>query len=608
MNRIYIEKLSVTGSKTSSHIEFGKNLTIISGPSDTGKSYIYKCIDYLFGAKNSNKPFDPSIGYDTISMKLVRDDGYVIITRRIGSSTISVESTIEGIETSEKYSYKSDSTQSINRVYCALLGLPKDYMVPCNEQGEEKRFTWRTLKDCFMIYEENTEMENSILLPKKTVTSKTSFFSHLLKVLYDQDFSAYSANPDESNKNIRKSALQKYILTQRENISNRSEELTKLLEEIGEPQKNLNDAINDLSSELEKLENDIDIALSDNQKVAADIISVQDKINDYSIRLDRYSELESQYTADIKRLTFIVDNETIEENSNIQLTCPFCDSHVEGHDHQSYIEVSKAELTRIIRSLNDLGLSKNKIENEINSLTNEFNELSQEKQQINNLIYKKLIPQKKEIKQKLIDYQRAIELQNELNIIKKYDAVFDNDLKNLETKVDERRPYKPLQLFMDDFGSKMANNFKEIMTEINYQPVNSSAFDINQFEIIFNGQIKRDHGKGYRALFNSVLILAFRKYINDLEPQSQHNPHFYLIDSPLHGLVLPTEVTDILNVRKGFFRYLATHYHGDQIIILENTDDYELPEIQENQFVKVYKFTGNDNVGRYGFLEDIRRK
>lgn len=608
MNRIYIEKLSVTGSKEPSHIEFGKKLTIISGPSDTGKSYIYKCIDYLFGARNSSKPFDPSIGYDTLSIKLVRDDGYVIVTRKIGSSTLSVESTIDGIETSDKYSYKSDATQSINHVYCTLLGLPKDYMVPFNEQGEEKRFTWRTLKDCFMIFEENTEMENSILLPKKTVISKTFFFSHLLKILYNQDFSAYSANPDEANKSIRKSALQKYILTQRENISNRTEELSKLIEEIGESQNNLNDAINDLSSELEKLEAELNVALGDNQKVAADILSVQDKINDHSIRLDRYSELESQYTADIKRLTFIVDNETIDDKANNHCTCPFCDSHVEGHNHQSYLEVSKAELTRIIRNLNDLGASKKKIQNEKVSLNNELNDLSQERQQINTLIHKNLIPQKKEIKQKLIDYQRAIELQNELNIIKKYDSLFDNDLKNLETKVNERRLYKPLQLFMNDFGTKMADNFKEIMTEINYHPVNSSEFDINQFEISFNGQIKKDHGKGYRALFNTVLVLAFRKYINDLVPKSHHNPHFYFIDSPLHGLVLPTGVTDVMNVRKGFFRYLATHYHSDQIIILENTDDYELPEIQKNQHVKVYKFTGDEKIGRYGFLQEIRRK
>ena len=45
MNRIHIEKLSVTGTKEDSHIEFANNLTIIAGPSDTGKSYIYKCIE-----------------------------------------------------------------------------------------------------------------------------------------------------------------------------------------------------------------------------------------------------------------------------------------------------------------------------------------------------------------------------------------------------------------------------------------------------------------------------------------------------------------------------------------------------------------------------------
>lgn len=67
-------------------------------------------------------------------------------------------------------------------------------------------------------------------------------------------------------------------------------------------------------------------------------------------------------------------------------------------------------------------------------------------------------------------------------------------------------------------------------------------------------------------------------------------------------------IADSLNVRKGFFNYLATHYHGDQIIILENTDDNELPEIQENQYIKVYKFTEDENKGRYGFLEGIRRK
>ena len=607
MNRIYIEKLSVTGTKTPSHIEFGKNLTIIAGPSDTGKSYIYKCIDYLFGANNKNKPFDPSIGYDTISMKLMKDDNYVVITRKIGRNILSVESTIDGIESRSDYSIKPDAVHSINHVYCALLGLPKDYTVPFNDRGEEKRFTWRTFKCCVMVHEDHTEMEGPILLPKKTDISKTFFYSHLLKVLYDQDFSAYSANPDEKNKAIRKSALQKYILSQRDKIKIRTEELNILLNDIGDAQTNLDEAINDLSTELEKLENDINTALNDNREVAGDILVIQDKINGLTMRLNRYEELESQYTADIKRLTFIVDNESIEENGNQEYKCPFCDSHVEGHDHTTYLEASRSELNRIVKYLDDLGTSKQELQNEINSLKNELAELKKEKEEINNLIYKELIPQKKEIKQKLINYQRAIELQNELEIIKKYDTIFDDDLKNLESKVDERRPYKPLQLLLEDFPIKVAENFKEIMTEIHYNPIGDSEFKLDEFEIYFNGQVKRDHGKGYRALFNSVLILALRKYINDLDTPTPHNPHFYFIDSPLHGLMLRSGIEDSLNVRKGFFEYLANHCEGDQIIVIENTDEHELPEIPENENIKVYQFTEDENNGRYGFLEGIRR-
>ena len=42
MCKIKIKYLIASGEKGISKIEFGNNLTIIAGPSDTGKSYIYK--------------------------------------------------------------------------------------------------------------------------------------------------------------------------------------------------------------------------------------------------------------------------------------------------------------------------------------------------------------------------------------------------------------------------------------------------------------------------------------------------------------------------------------------------------------------------------------
>lgn len=47
----YIEKLTVTGSgKTDSTIDLSNGVNIIYGPSNTGKTYIVKCIDYMFGS------------------------------------------------------------------------------------------------------------------------------------------------------------------------------------------------------------------------------------------------------------------------------------------------------------------------------------------------------------------------------------------------------------------------------------------------------------------------------------------------------------------------------------------------------------------------------
>ena len=80
MNRIHINKLIITGEKGISTLEFGEKLTIITGPSDTGKSYIYKCIYYLLGSK-STVPFDSSIGYDTISLVLRRGLEDITLTR-----------------------------------------------------------------------------------------------------------------------------------------------------------------------------------------------------------------------------------------------------------------------------------------------------------------------------------------------------------------------------------------------------------------------------------------------------------------------------------------------------------------------------------------------
>lgn len=124
------------------------------------------------------------------------------------------------------------------------------------------------------------------------------------------------------------------------------------------------------------------------------------------------------------------------------------------------------------------------------------------------------------------------------------------------------------------------------------------------FDIIVNDKPKSNRSKGYAAYLNSLLVLSLRNYFNE---RAELNPHFYLLDSPLHGLM--TETSDENNedeLRKGFFNYVFNNYGNDQIIIIENTEGKELPHIEyDSRYVKVYTFTKDKQKGRYGFLDCV---
>ena len=62
MNGFFLTKLVVSGPKLpDAVINLNDGVNIIYGPSNTGKTYIIKCIDYLFGA--GTVPIDEGSGY-----------------------------------------------------------------------------------------------------------------------------------------------------------------------------------------------------------------------------------------------------------------------------------------------------------------------------------------------------------------------------------------------------------------------------------------------------------------------------------------------------------------------------------------------------------------
>lgn len=151
MNRLYIEKLVVSGGgHKATVIDFKPGLNFILGPSNTGKSLVMDCLDYMFGfSPKKNRPskiVDNSYGYERITLHLATGKGTVILERKIGDTKIAVSGTDPTVDHGS-YSIGHTAKKNINSVYLHLIGIDEPHSVRSAEKGSKTQdLTWRSIR------------------------------------------------------------------------------------------------------------------------------------------------------------------------------------------------------------------------------------------------------------------------------------------------------------------------------------------------------------------------------------------------------------------------------------------------------------------------------
>lgn len=607
MNHIKLIELTVSGPNVvTSNIKFAKKLTIISGPSNVGKSCIYKCLDYALGAKNNNNelPLDPNDGYDTIKLKLENDHGAATLTRKLGTNEIHVDSNITGLEsTNYVFNESKKNPHGFNELFLTLLGAPTNIKLPRNDKGDEAGFTWRTLLQGFFIEEEETDTKKPILLPSQF--GQPLYLASMIYMITEDELDIYKKNEKSiSIKKARKNALLEYIGNQREKYKTKLSELTEQLSAFG-ADFDFKRKINELNEKLRNVNQEIDSYTINNKILVSEMMNVQDRLAKNNASMINYSSLQKSYSSEIERLTFIVDNAALLKNKQTKSRCPFCDNEVTPRDHSSYIKASQAELIKVVNYSNALEDTRSELKDQIDddkALLQDYKErIDDNKNTINTM----LIPQREELTSLIKQYESYFQIKSLYDSMETIDNGFGNDILELENeKIEEFKKFKGKDILYPLIQTKMETYSKSILESIGYAPINNIEFTKDRFDLVINNKAKVYNGKGYKALTNSVVLLAWRQLMED---SAKINPHFYFFDSPLKGLFLPEGIEVTRNIRKGFFQYLADLDTTDQIIIVENTNNGELPIIESGEDTMIYNFT-KSNTGNYGFLVSVRNE
>ena len=590
----YIEKIIVTGSgKTDSIIELSNGVNIIYGPSNTGKTYIVKCIDYMFGSER--EPIDISTGYQYIKIIVRTQCGTITMSRKIGENKIEVSSNDNNVP-SGKYATKASRTnydKTINSVWLSLIGINDLHLVISNENYKKQILSWRTFSHMFMLTETKIISEYSAILSGRD-TSNTAVIASLIFLLSGQDFAETETKDTKEIKEAKKNAVKAYINKELFRLSERNQELLAQLKE--NPNIDIAVEIEKIMAEISTNEKRINSSIEENQKILAQLYEKNENLSECNVLLNRYDELTTQYDADLKRLNFIVDGEA-NLNTSFSTHCPFCDGEVVVKKNQNYIDAAKSDYKKIKLQAKDLESASKELRSEKLSLEQEIGTLMAKKKSIEELIEKELKPQVFNLKEILSTYKDAIECQKEIDILKKLSEQKTADMIENDTDEESELKFKVKEHLDYSFINELSNGIKSFLENCNYDNLLSVIFDKADMDIVINGKKKSSNGKGYNAYFNSVVAIVLSRY---MESKAKYSPDFLVLDSPILSLKEKETKKPSETMRNTLFENIVDNQKGIQTIVIEN----EIPEINYKD-ANIIHFTKEKNNGRYGFLLDV---
>lgn len=611
-----LNRLVLSNSTETREIKFYKGLNFISGPTDTGKTYIYQLIKYLLGSNDVPKKIPENKNFNTAFLEIQSHSRNEIITlnRILDTNKINIYSTsFENIEVntpSNSFNTRG-SSKIISKELMEYAGLYTDKNIKRTIREEKyQNINFRNFLH-FSLVDEIQVINDKSLLFEGQYVSKTfdlNFFYYLISGT-SNNYLTYLSDKKESNKKTVPQVLR--VDEDRKSKNNPIKEIIyKTKEEVVYLEEEYN-KINEITynEEFEFITTEISSKTKKIHDLFKDMEKTKSKILMNNELIKRFNLLREQFNSDMERLEFILEGGGIISNLSIE-NCTVCGSKLSDlkHNHnnssdsididgESLYSSYKSEKNKIQLNLKDLNETIELIHNQNKDLKNTLNENESSFNILNSHINNELKPTKKSLEEKM---GKAVEKE----VIKQkiiYLTAMINEL-NTETK-GIPLDLKIVSNINNDNVSSSINELCQIMSkhleDMRFNQVNSAIevyFDYKEHDFIIDNKLRSVYGKGYRAIIYAVFLISLMQYC-----YTKNLPHtgFVLIDSPLTTYQEGEELDEkdkIPNDLKKRFIQTFSKERENQIIILDNQFD------MDTNGINYIKFTKKADEGRYGFL------
>jgi hypothetical protein len=613
---MYFSKIAVLGhNKPTAQVIFDKGLNVISGASETGKSYIVECMNFILGSslRDQPKPITQSQGYQKVQAEIRFFDGKTVtLSRHFDDNLIyASECSFEDFEKTEKHPLSvkhSEKTDNISGYLLSSLQLNGKMLKDTRFNGTNP-LSFRDFARLLLVKEKRIITEDSPVFdefsPDKT--ENKSLFKFIVSGEDD------SSLPQYDNPEFQKSRIKGKIELLRKDIAVKEVELLQLksasqaltTDEINVQIQKLITVIEGTFKELKQYEQNREDAWSEVSRLKA-ILMHNEEIE------KRFNLLNVAYSSDLDRLEFINEGKIgIEQVKKIN--CPLCNSLVEekllepvnGSDEKDadFLSSVRAEYSKIVKKQADLELAINDVHDKIKDTESQLAIRTQEFQRIDKYITDKLKPIHQISSDNLQSFLKLRDERAKAVMIESQLSERKESLDRYTRMVDEKQPPAPETKVPVNMFDEFCNNVKDVLLSWGAD-CNRVTFNHYYYDIEIDGVKRGLSGKGYRAIYFSAFMVGLLQHC--IKNRLIH-PHFLVLDSPLttfkerDGVTL-TSSREILpeNIQNKFYESLSNidYLKRVQIVIIDNRP----PPDDVSKRINHIHFTKNRGAGRYGFF------
>lgn len=588
-------------------VNFGPKLNVISGPSDTGKTFIGECIDYAFGSSTKPSDIPEAKGYESVvlGIKSLSAGTQYTIQRSLrgGGALVSTQGQTDRV-LAEKHHPGSEDT--ISYFLLALCGL-NDRRIRTNQKGKTRQISFRDIAQLIVISEQEIIRKHSPVRSGQHM-DKTSEDSVFRLLLTGVDDASVIAIPDKTIVDAESKGKDEIIDLLIQESQSSLEQLAPgqdqatLAKQLLMIEENIKETLilvaseRDAASGIEERRKIIWMKLRESQSRSAVLTELH----------ERFNLLKAQYASDLRRLESIAEA-GIRLDQMEQTRCPVCGAEAKYHvqqnpDHNvSLVTVAQScvgEASHLQLLLSDLELTIIQNTQDLGRLAEEIRTKKLEMQAVESELANHFKPRLTDALGQLQSFRDLqIRVRQALDLYTRIEAL--NHLRTQGGK-EETRSAKPK--FVATAGTsvteELALKIEALLRGWQFPGLQRVTFSDADQDILISGRKRSDHGKGVRAITHAAFTVGLMYYCLD-----KHMPHpgVVIVDSPLVVYREPDkdEAGFTRTLKDLAYTFLASQQNRGQVIILENEDPpNDLPGSPT-----IIRFTGAAH-GRKGFIPD----